>query len=285
MSQLGGVSCLASGEVAGQSYVSVQVLPEATAQWMTYTAKNAEVASGADSSYGEASFVDCHNWGEHFTCSANILVGETWIEVSVQGMSLDPSASKEALAEHAAPLITDIVNTVADAPVFGPLWVAPTSTGMLPTDCEVYATADEFRTAFSTTEEILIGGDSDGDGWGIDDAAYTLAGGDRCTWVPENTGQTWPLYITALPGGEWAFDRSASLMTVDNTAQTVADSVAGVDRAIFGCQVYSGFCTMDTVIAGNWVQFSAEQDLIGTADDVQALLIGIAERAVARFAD
>ena len=130
-----------------------------------------------------------------------------------------------------------------------------------------------------------LAGRRNGDGWGIDNAAYTLAGGDRCTWVAESTGQTWPLYITALPGGEWAFDRSASLTKGDDTAQTVADTVTGVDRATFGCEVYSGFCTLDTVIAGNWVQFSAQQDLVGTEDDVRALLIGIAERAVARFSD
>ena len=283
VSQLGGVSCLVSGEVAGQSYVSVEVLPEATTQWMTYTAKNAEVVSGADSTYGDASYVDCFNEGEYFTCSANILVGETWIDVYARGLDVDPSVSNESIAEYAAPLITDNVSTVMDAPVSGPLRAAPASTGMLPTDCAVYATADEFRAAFSTADEILISGDSDGESWGIVDAAYTLAGGDRCTWIPESTGQTWPLYITALPGGGWAFDRSASLMTVDDAAQTVATSVAGVDRSTFGCQVYSGFCTLDTVIAGNWVQFSAEQDLVGTEDHVRALLSGIAERAVARF--
>ena len=49
VSQLGGVSCLASGDGAAQSSVSVQVLPEASAQWATYAEKTAEVVSGAAS--------------------------------------------------------------------------------------------------------------------------------------------------------------------------------------------------------------------------------------------
>ncbi|TFD86286.1 hypothetical protein [Cryobacterium serini] len=283
VSQLGGVSCLASGDVADQSFVSVVVLPEATTQWATYAAKNADVGSGAVSAYGDASQVACFNFGEFFTCSANILAGENWIDVYARGLNADPGVSNEAIAEQVAPLITDIVNTVTGAAAPGPRWVAPGSTGMLPTDCSVYSTEGEFQVAFSTAEKVLISGDSDGEGWGIDDAGWAIAGGDRCVWSPEGTGQTWPLYISALPGGEWAFDHSADLMSANDATQVVAQTPAGVDRATFGCHIYSGFCTLDTVIEGNWVQFSAEQDLVGTEDDVRALLIETAERAVARF--
>ncbi|WP_146066105.1 hypothetical protein [Cryobacterium sp. Y82] len=283
MSQLGGVACLASGEVDEQSYVSIEVLPEATAQWTTYTAKNAEIMSEPSSTYGDASYVDCFNFGAYFTCSANVLAGANWINVSVRGLSVDPSVGNEAVAELVEPLITDIVQTVTRAPTPEPLWIAPASTGMLPMDCSVYATADEFRAAFRTTEEIVISGDGDGDGWGIDDAGWTIAGGDRCVWASERTGQTWPLFVTALPGGEWAFDHSTGLMEAGDTVRTMTEAIAGVDRATFGCHVYSGFCTLNTAIAGNWVQLSAEQELVGTEDDVLALLIGIAERAVERF--
>ena len=281
VSQLGGVSCLASGDGAAQSSVSVQVLPEASAQWATYAEKTAEVVSGAASTYGEASHVSCLGRGAESACWVNVLVGESWIEFIARGIDVNPSLSNDAVGEHVAPLIADIVSTVRNAPTPDELWVAPASTGVLPADCSVYATADEFRSEFGTAEEILISDGSDGDGWGIDNAAWTIVGVDRCMWVPESTGQTWPLYITALPGGEWAYDRSSVFMTADDTVQAV--SVVGADRATFGCHVYSGFCTLDTVIAGNWVQLSAEQTLIGTADDVQALLIGIVERAVPRF--
>ncbi|TFD29183.1 hypothetical protein [Cryobacterium lyxosi] len=283
VSQFGGSSCLARGEEAAQSWVSVQVLPEATAQWATYAEKNTDVVTGASSSFGDASNVSCFAFGADSTCSVNVLVGDNWIEVIARGIAVEPSLSNEAVAEFAAPLITDIVSTVTNAAASGPVGAAPALTGVLPSDCAVYATVDEYRAAFGTAEEVLIGRQSDGEVWGIDNAAATIVAVDGCTWVPASTGQTWPLYITALPGGEWAFDRSSALMTADDSAQTVSDSVAGVDRATFGCQVYSGFCTLDTVIAGNWVQFSAERDLIGTEDEVRALLIEIAERAVARF--
>jgi hypothetical protein len=283
VSQLGGISCLSREDVDALSWVSVQVLPEATEQWATYAEKNAEVVSGGRSVYGDASNVLCFAAVAGSSCSVNILVGDLWIEVIARGIDVDPSLSSEAVAEHAAPLITDLVDTVAAVPAPGPLWVPPPSTGSLPADCPVYATAEEFRAAFGTAEETLISADSDRDGWGIDNAAWTIAGGDRCTWVPESTGQTWPLYITALPGGGWAFDRSSGFMTADADVETVADAVAGVDRATFGCKVYADFCTLDTVILGNWVQFSAKQASVGTEDEVRALLMGIAERAVARF--
>ncbi|TFD19489.1 hypothetical protein [Cryobacterium sp. TMS1-13-1] len=263
--------------------MSVKVLPEATAQWQTYAATTAVAMSEGYSTYGDASYVDCFNFGEYFTCTANILAGANWIDAYVRALNSDPSASNEAVAELAAPLITDIVNTVTGAPAPEPLWVAPASTGELPTDCSIYATADDFRAAFSTADEILISGDGDGEGWGIDDAGWTIVGGERCVWAPESTGQTWPLLVTALPGGEWAFDRSARLMTAGDTVRAVTETIGGIDRATFGCHVYSGFCTLDTVIAGNWVQFSAEQEMVGTEHDVQALLISIAERAVGRF--
>ncbi|TFD71217.1 hypothetical protein [Cryobacterium gelidum] len=200
VSQVGGVSCLASGDASAQS-VSVQVLPEASTQWTTYAGKTADVVSGAASTYGEASHVTCSAPGAESACWVNILVGESWIEVIARGIDVNPSLSNDAVGEHVAPLIADIVGTVRNAPTLDELWVAPASTGVLPADCSVYATADEFRSAFGTAEEILISDGSDGDGWGIDNAAWTIVGVDRCMWVPESTGQTWPLYITALPGG------------------------------------------------------------------------------------
>jgi hypothetical protein len=281
VSQVGGVSCLASGDATAQSSVSVQVLPEARTQWATYADKTADVVSGAASTYGDASHVSCLGRGAESACWVNILVDESWIEIIARGIDVNPSLSNDAIGDHVAPLIDDIVSAVRNAPDPEELWVAPASTGILPADCSVYATADEFRSEFGTAEEILINDGSDGDGWGIDNAAWTIIGGDRCMWVPESTGQTWPLYITALPGGEWGYDRSTVVMTADGTVQAV--SVVGADRATFGCHVYSGFCTLDTVIAGNWIQLSAEQALIGAAGDVQALLIGIVERAVPRF--
>ncbi|TFD53396.1 hypothetical protein E3T46_03515 [Cryobacterium sp. Hh11] len=283
VSQLGGVSCLASGEVVADTYVSVEVLPDASAQWTDYIAKNPDVVSGLDAVYGDASNVACFNIGGSFSCSVNILVGQNWIDVYAQGLNVEPSASNEAVVERVDPLILDIVNTVKNTPAPGPAWVAPTSTGMLPADCSVYASADEFRAAFGSTGEILISGDSDGDGWGIDNAGWAMTGGDRCVWAPESTGQTWPFVVTALPGGEWAFDTSARLMAAGGGVSAVAQGSTDIDRATFGCHVYSEFCTLDTVIAGNWVQFSAEKEILGTEHDVQTLLISIAERAVGRF--
>lgn len=72
-------------------------------------------------------------------------------------------------------------------------------------------------------------------------------------------------------------------MTADDAVVAVTEQIIGVDRATFGCHVYAGFCTLDTVIAGNWVQFNAQAAGIGTTDEVRDQLIEITERAVTRF--
>ncbi|KGJ72192.1 hypothetical protein GY21_17000 [Cryobacterium roopkundense] len=262
--------------------MSVQVLPDSFSQWAIYEESNPEVVSGTDAAYGDASAVACLGRGTESACSVDVFANGAWIAIAAQGINVDASLSNQAVAEHVSPLISDIVRKITDAPSPTPAWTAPATTGALPADCTVYATAEEFRALFGATGEIIIGGDNDGDGWGIENAAWTSVGVERCMWVPESTGQTWPLYITALPGGEWAFDRSAVLMTAGDAVQEVAD-IAGVSRATFGCHVYSGFCTLDAVIEGNWVEFSAEKVAIGSEDEVRAQLRDMAARAVARF--
>ena len=182
-----------------------------------------------------------------------------------------------------APLITEIVGTVGSAPSPGAVWVAPSSTGVLPEDCSTYATVEDFQALFATTEDIVMGSGDDGEGWRIDNASWNMAEVHRCKWATAATGQTWPLYVTSLPAGEWAYERSAGVMTGEGSSQRVTDTIAGVDAATFGCHVYSGFCSLDIVVAGNWIQFNAEQAPLGSLDDVRVALRDLAERAVARF--
>ena len=243
VSQLGGSSCLASGPANLQSFISVQVLPQAAKQWATFAEKTPEVVSGGGSKYGDAASVLCFNVDEKGSCSVNILEGDSWIEVVARGITAS-TLSNEAVAELAAPLITEIVGTVGSAPSPSAVWVAPSSTGVLPEDCSTYATAGEFQALFATAEDLVMGSGNDGEAWGIDNASWTMAEVHRCAWAAANTGQTWPLYVTSLPGGEWAYERSAGVMTGEGSSQRVADTIAGGDAATFGCHVYSGFCSL-----------------------------------------
>ena len=292
VSQLGGLSCeagvgvstVSGGSEAGYSSVNVQILPGASALWASSEEKNPAVVSGAGARYGDASAITCLGQSAQSACSADILAGDTWIAVSARGINVAASVGDEALAEHVDPLLANMVASVMKASSPTLAWTAPVTASGLPDECSVYATADEFRALFGTTEEIAIGGGDDGEGSGLDNAAWSAAGVERCTWVPATTGQTWPLYVTALPGGAWAFDRSSALMAAGGSVQAVAEPLAGIDRATFGCHVYSGTCTLDTVIAGNWVQFNAETAGIGAADAVRTQLMKVAERAAIRFA-
>ena len=277
VSQLGGVSCRASGE-PDLAFVSVQILPDATDQWATFATSEPSVASGDAAAYGDASAIDCLGRGSESRCVVDVLVNASWIALVAQGITVDASLSNADVAEHIAPLITGIVSTVELSGAPTPAWSVPAEAGALPAGCTTYATVVDFQTMFGTTEGILISSDTAGEAIGIDMAAWGAAGVAQCMWIPQDSGQTWQLYVTALPGGEWAFDRAALVASGDG-AQTVSAAIDGVERAAFGCHVYTGFCTLDTVIAGNWVQFSVETVRIGSHDEVLAQLIQLAEGA------
>ena len=277
VSQLGGVSCRAGG-APDFAFVSLQVLPDATDQWAAVATSEPSVASGDAAAYGDASVVDCLGRGSESSCVVDVLVNGSWIALVAQGITVDASLSNADVAEHIAPLITDIVDTVELSGAPTPAWSVPADAGDLPAECTTYATVGDFQTMFGTTESILITADTAGEAPGISAAAWATAGVTQCMWIPEDSGQTWQLYVTALPGGEWAFDRAALVASSDGT-QTVSEPIDGVERAAFGCHVYTGFCTLDTVIVGNWVQFNAETVRIGSDDAVLAQLIQLAEGA------
>ena len=94
VSQLGGSSCLASNPANLQSFVSVQVLPQAAKQWATFAEKTPEVLSGGGSNYGDAASALCFKAEEQRSCSVNILEGERWLEVVARGITASTSATK-----------------------------------------------------------------------------------------------------------------------------------------------------------------------------------------------
>ncbi|TFD95200.1 hypothetical protein E3T61_00765 [Cryobacterium lactosi] len=286
--QLGGTACAATdpaapgpGDGAGPvvSGYTVLVLPDAAEQYARYAELYTDVTSGTDAPYGDSAGGACFGRGAESSCTSNILVGSTWIEVQLTGIDVDAAMSNDDVAERVAPLIESIVTTVAEAPAPGPLWTPAANAVALPDDCTVYATADEARSIFQRTEELWVG-PAGGGGWSLPAGAWSMSGAERCSWLLENSDNG-VLSVDSLPGGAWAYDAMWSLTARPDQGARNAESIPGVERASFACGSATETCSLDTVIGGNWVQFStpsAQGDPDVLRDRLTQTAVGAAAR-------
>jgi len=288
--QLGGNACAGTdpataapvdGSGASVPGYSVLVLPNAAEQYTRYAELYPDVVTGDGAAYGDSAGGACFGRGAESQCSSSILVGSTWIEVALTGITADASLSDSDVAARVAPLIESIVTTVADAPAPGPAWTIPTGTVALPADCATYASEDDVRTAFDRPEQLWVG-PAGGGGWSLSAGAWTIAGAQRCAWLLADSDVA-VMALEALPGGAWAFDAAAERRTPAQPTDAVDTAIAGVERAVFGCDTALGTCTLDTVIGGNWVQFSADTLPDDDPDTVRDRLTRVAAGAAGRL--
>jgi len=287
--QLGGTACAATAPTAVEPVdgvgpivpgYTVLVLPDATEQYARYAELYPGVTSGAESVFGDSSSGACFGRGAESMCTNSILVGSTWIEVTLRGIDVDAAQSDDAVAARVAPLLESIVATVAAAPAPAPLWTAPADAVALPEECAVYASADEARSAFERTEELWVG-PSGGGGWSLAAGAWVMSGAQRCSWLLDNSDVA-VLGVEALPVGAWAYDTMTGLVAASDQTESTDETIPGVERASFGCVGSTVSCHLDTVIGGNWVRFSTDSSA-ADPDTLGDRLGRIAEAAAARL--
>ena len=286
--QRGGLACASSngivpergGGAVGYRGVTVLVLPEAGAQWDRYAAMYPDVLSGTAAAYGDAANVTCYARGAESSCGANILAGGSWIEIEANGIEVDAGLDDAGVAERLTPLFTTVVDAVTASTLTGAAWTPPAGTGALPADCAGYVTADEVRSALDVAVPLVINGPSGG--WSLIAGAATQAGVPKCLWTQENSDNGVGL-LSALAGGAWAFDASSAILVPGGTAGVVTEPIPGVDRALFRCGPHPDDCTLDTVIAGNWIQLRSygTPELDSTAR--KAALISLATTVATRI--
>ncbi|WP_130178133.1 hypothetical protein [Cryobacterium sp. SO1] len=290
--QLGGTACAATALTTSVPVVGVEpvepvvsgytvlVLPDAAEMYARYAELYTDVPSGADAPYGDSFGGACFGRGAESSCTSNILVGSTWIDVQLTGIDAHAALSDDDVVARVAPLIESIVTTVADAPAPGPLWTPAGNAVELPADCTVYATADEARSTFQRTEELWVG-PAGGGGWGLSAGAWTMSGAERCSWLLENSDNG-VLSVEALPGAAWAYDAMLSLTARPDQGARSEESIPGVERASFACGSSTETCSLDTVIGGNWVQFNTSS-AHGDPDVLRDRLTRTAAGAAARL--
>lgn len=288
VAQRGGTACSTSngvvpqpgGTAPGYRGVTVLVLPDALAQWDRYASIYKYVISGADAAYGDAAAVVCFGRGAQSSCTANILVGTVWIDVVIDGITADADADDPAVAARVQPLLARVTHEVSRAGAPAQLWLPLSGTADLPADCAGFLSGVEIAETLSLSNRIDIG-DSAG-GWSLMAAAAEDAQVDRCFWFLDGS-ESIAGSSAALHGGAWAFDRSSSILAPTGVIKAVTEPIAGVDRATFGCGLRRGECTLDTVIAGNWVQLNAEQGPVAETGDLEARLSRLAALVAERI--
>lgn len=223
----GGLACSAGDE---ESNWEITILPEAQA-----------VTAGAADRGGY--------WGEEARCEESgmcffqiveddILVSGLVVDASLTGDDVQPiEEGLRRLGAAAAATATDVV--IAESDIAG-------------AECTRLLTTDELADRLDT-EVFLI--DSFG-GWGIPAEVYQLVNGARiCHYASgENEYESQGfLMITTLPGGAWAFERTAEGTAVDvegaDAARTVTDEF---DRPVLDLRVGADWIRL-TTYAGSGV--------------------------------
>lgn len=248
----GGVSCtwgnddVPVGGVANRAYqeLTVQVLPDANAaQLERHTGDDPLDDSPA---FGDTSSTRCV--GSIRLCTSNIVVGDAWIDVFVDGVAVAEPAADADVTAIVAPVLTAITSRMSVAANN----VAPTAAIDARTDCDVILPAETVQSVFEAAElpgySIYNGG-----GWSVMTGAATLAGVTRCMVGPSGS-DAMLANLEMLPHGAWALSAAEVERGVWDNHEAV--SVAGVtEQSYLVCPVGAiSACSVDFVVGDAWVR-------------------------------
>jgi len=260
---VGGISCEWSNGIPyigfhgdGPYYVGAQlsILPNAATQWAEY-----------DRTYGPAGEgVQCNSTPTGLNCVSDQLVGSTWVELYMFGVTAE--APSRALA-------ASIATAVSAAGPGAAAWTPPRGTTTFG-DCTQLLTPSQVATDLGVTGAGILFTQPAG-GYSIQTATQQIAHAEGCllqyTDEDNTAGQ-----ITWLRGGAWAYD--AALAAADPGAGAITPApipgLAAGDRAQVRCldpslnEDGAGECTVDLELGGNWIQviYSPNPGDLATAD-------------------
>lgn len=203
-------------------------------------------------------------------CSARIVDGAYWLELSTEARGLTVASGTAALSSTARALVAQL----RTHPVADPAWVAPTTvwTGL---DCSAWAAAPVpailGTPGVAGPQPIRYGAASR-----LDDVGGIIG----CWWAVPDQAQTAPdqhrsVDVELVPGSGWAWDQR-ELWSADAEPMTVR----GADKAELICMTSEGreLCMLDVLADGSWMRVSSADTAI-PGDRVR--LVSIAEAILA----
>jgi len=229
-------------------------LPNAATQWAHY-----------DATYGAAGEgVRCNSTPTGVNCISDQLVGTTWVELYMFGVTAE--APSRALA-------ASIATAVSAAAPGAAAWTPPSGTTTFG-DCTQLLTPSQVATDLGVTGGGIVFTQPAG-GYSIQAAAQQIAHAEGCLLQYADEDNT-AGQITWLRGGAWAFDAALAAADPGSGAITPAPiaGLAAGDRAQIRCldpslnEDGAGECTVDLELGGNWIQviYSPNPGDLATAD-------------------
>lgn len=230
--------------------VEVMILPNGTSQYERW------IAGYLD---GTAS---CR--GVPLYCDSNELVGTTWVSITATATTGD------GFADYAA----KVRDLVANAGPGAAPWVPETTVGA--SGCDGIIAAPAISAALGI--EKAYSGEPHAGGWSIEAAAKANFGTVQCVWHAEDPEDAVG-FLTALPGGVWAWKQVASALTKPATPVTM--DLAGLavgDEAWVRCADADTRCVVDLILGSDWIEFSV---WVGDSESTSALDVRTGVTAIA----
>ncbi|TFD65849.1 hypothetical protein [Cryobacterium sp. Hh38] len=250
----GGLSCtwgnddVPVGGIPNPAYdeLTVQVLPDATAAQIELHV--ADHPQGDAQPFGDSSGTTC--FAHSGLCTSNIVVGEAWIEVFLEGANVSDPASDADVLALAAPILRTITKRVATAAASN---TTPAVAAVAArTDCEVILPAATVQSVFQAAE-LPVHTTYHGGGWSVMTGAATLAGVTRCIVGPAGSDAALA-NLEMLPHGAWAFD-SAQVQSGVWAAHEPVDVAGVTEQAYLLCPVGTiSACSVDFIVGDDWVR-------------------------------
>ena len=256
LQQLGGIECEWSNgqpardevQTANPEYVgaTLRVFPDAAEGWQAW-AKGRELTG--DRWVGCAG--DSH-------CEIDALTGSTWVELTTGGAA-------DAQATGAA--MDTVLAAIDSAAPSEAQWSPPAGTVELANDCEQFFSAADVQSLLGMDTEIFLDGRDGGDS--LLAQSWRAAGVSGCPWiVSELTGlggvHSW------LEGGDWAFDVERERRTAQPTELAVSGLEEG-DSAWVDCAAADRACTLDVIVAHDWIQVELTPSTLAQYSDAEPL--------------
>ncbi|HEV7951432.1 MAG TPA: hypothetical protein VGP24_16845, partial [Glaciihabitans sp.] len=198
--------------------------------------------------FGDSSSATC--FARSGLCSANVLVGESWINLFLQGATTSETTTDAEVLASASPVLSAITERVAEAAASN---TVPTVEAVSArTDCERMLPAEIVQSIFATPE-LPKHSEYHSGGWGLVTGAADLAGVTRCMAGPA-ASDAGDAQLEMLPHGAWAFEQGSVSTGVWDNHEPV--NVDGVDQqAYMTCPVGEvSACTVDFVAGDAWVR-------------------------------
>jgi len=266
--QAGGLHCLWGGSEREDNgyvdFVSLDVIGNAATAYHENVTPN---TGDEVNTFGTASDVFCQG-DPSFSCSAQVLVGTTWIELDYDSLGGEGEPASGSLGRFHS-LLSGVVSRVQGAGADRALWTPPAAWdgAALCTD----AALARVRTA--TGHADLAQSDYSMEGpLTAASTAITRVGFDQCGWARTAADGLSLFGIQFVQGGAWAMTQETAQPPSFYYGTLAPVSIPGATSALALCNEEA--CQADLAVAGSWMSVRADgvTSLTELTHDIAALL-------------